>query len=143
MDHGPAEISLGGSRLKRFMENIEKVTQSIPSPTECRAPNGSTQSSTQNGIIDGEKAGGGAVWEEMLTTGISFLEKLAKALAPGTTNTPNTTHGGAPSLSAASRARVERDPKTGEAHLRIPLPKPEVLEKLTEIARTLVQSIRI
>ncbi len=144
LDGGQDEVFMGGTRLKRFMESVEKVTTSIPQPMPIEPP------AAGDGVPAGERrarAKGGApgepdetgtptsrspqetMWTEVLATGVSLLNRWVKTLAA-----PGPAGQGA---SAATGARVCRDTPDGPAYVRLPLPEPEVLEKLVGLLSAL------
>ena len=65
-----------------------------------------------------------------LTTGLSFLDKLGQALQAGKAASTQPSAPGIASL-------VERDSATGQPYLRLPIPKPEVLQKVVDVLSAL------
>jgi hypothetical protein len=152
LDGGVGEISLGGTRLTRFMKEVENVTGEmgtggvvssseetvialpIPEP-----PSGSAQmegkSLDREGREVGEKrmAASRAVsdpWGVLSETLMAVGSQLAAALR-ATGSSEETAH-----------PWVERDPKTGESHLKVPLPPPETAARLGEALSFLASALR-
>jgi hypothetical protein len=153
LDGGSGEISLGGSRLNRFMKDVENVTGNMGegeavTPAE-EAGNSATADAT--GSVPGvpADAGLGAVemamarangngagaasrdtasdpWQALIQVGAQFLAGLAA------TNNPNPT----------AHPWIERDPATGAQNLKIPLPPPETARQLANALSALADSLR-
>jgi hypothetical protein len=143
LDGGEKEIFLGGSRLNRFMETVEKATAAIPPPTMNEKPEPVVE---QDGALDGDgeaadvravtsavstthavpAAGGEEFWSGLLQTGLTVLEQLASAsrgpAAPGA-STP------AKAPSAQGVSFIHRDERTGENYFKLPVPNPEILDR--------------
>ena len=124
LDGGEREVFLGGSRLSRFMDAVEKTTTAIASPPGASISRDHVGEATPH--IEAEPRAGATVtapaapsagdWAALMQTGLAWLEQLA-------------------AVSAASRDGradglrfVHRDPQTGEDYVRIPVPSPEVLD---------------
>jgi hypothetical protein len=151
LDGGGGEISLGGSRLNRFMKEVENVTGSM-GEGEAVAPAEEVKSSvTANyaGSVDdvnedvnigaGEMAiartgGSGASprdtgpdpWQALVQVGAQFIAALAAA------NDPN----------APTHPWIARDPATGVQNLKMPLPAPETARQLANALSALADSLR-
>ncbi len=154
LDGGQDEVFLGGSRLSRFMETVEKATGSIP-PQEPAALAGPADG-RREALGDGRAAaarrqlegpGRGALepsvevapqeaWGELLAAGMSFLEKLGQAAAGGTH--PSRRSGQQAGPPALPPQLVERDETTGRPCLKLPLPEPDVMAKLADALTTLL-----
>lgn len=134
LDDGDKEVFMGGSRLNRFMETVEKATSGIPTtplePPPIRAPErrqraaGPTSSAPRPQDND--------PWAGLLQTGLALLENLAAATRPPNHATTQTT---GPRL-------VQRDPETGEAFLRLPMPDPETLDRLLQSVGIVLERFR-
>ena len=104
LDGGDKEVFLGGSRLTKFIETVEKATSSIPASSVDDAPrpepeqapaanarngNGDTSGDGIEGSADGNEQlqrvtaptaePGEDVWSGLLQTGLTLLEQLATA----------------------------------------------------------------
>ena len=75
------------------------------------------------------------VWEDIVTAGVSFLEKLGQALAAAR-NTPPDAAGG----NTAASAPIARDARTGRPCLQLPLPDPETLQKISDVLAALARN---
>ncbi len=133
LDKGQSEVFLGGTRLKRFMDSVDKATTAIPQPAPqepAESDNGDETESVEDVTSSEQQA-----WDDLVSTGLSFLDKLGQALRNPT---------GQPSESAASilaNVKTERDPSTGQQHLKVPIPKRETLEHLINVIKTFSERI--
>jgi hypothetical protein len=148
LDGGIGEISLGGSRLNRFMKDVENVTGHMGegdavSPSE---ETGSVSSATANepveAIITEEKVASGAEAQEAEGTVsrqsnsdpwgalLQFGSQLVTALTA--------TNAG----ESASHPWIERDPATGTRSLKVPLPPPETAKRLADALSVLADTLR-
>jgi superfamily II DNA or RNA helicase len=149
LDGGESSVALGGTRLKRFMESVEKVTAAIPSPpqtdphlppavhataavartdsretSDAGSPIASATDSAQTRVWSSPGARGEAAGQsplnDLLATGLTFLRQLESAL-PEEESRP-----------AGRRAApsIDLDPATGEPVLRLPLPRRSSLARL-------------
>jgi SNF2 family DNA or RNA helicase len=150
LDGGSGEISLGGSRLNRFMKDVENVTGSM-GEGEAVAPAeevtniaiaddaGSVDEVNEDvNIGDGERVAqtegfgaprrdtGSDAWQALAQVGAQLIAALAAA------NNPN----------AAAHPWIERDPTTGVQNLKIPLPAPEAARQLANALSALADSLR-
>jgi superfamily II DNA or RNA helicase len=151
LDGGSAEISFGGSRLNRFMKDVENVT-GLMGESEAVTPDEEVRNiatavdaafvENSNADIDAgavEMAiartdGAGAPprdsspdpWQALAQVGTQFIAALAAA------NDPN----------AAAHPWIERDPTTGVQSLKMPLPPPETARQLANALSALADSLR-
>jgi superfamily II DNA or RNA helicase len=151
LDGGSGEISLGGSRLSRFMKDVENVTgrmgegEAVTSAEEVRnivtaddAGSGEDANANVN-VGAGETAiaqadGAGASsrdagpdpWQALVQVGAQFIAALAA------TNDP----------SAPAHPWIERDPATGAQNLKMPLPPPETARQLANTLSALADTLR-
>jgi hypothetical protein len=151
LDGGSGEISLGGSRLNRFMKDVENVTGSMGegqavTPAEevsnivTAGDAGSLEDvNADDGIGTGEMAvvrtdGSGVPprdtgpdpWQALMQVGAQFIAALAAA------NDPN----------ASAHPWIERDPVTGAQNLKMPLPPPETARQLANVLSAFADSLR-
>jgi hypothetical protein len=147
LDGGSGEISLGGSRLNRFMEDVENVTGSMGegeavTPAEEVGSIAAAQSAASDGDADastGEMAtartnGSAAAprhtdpdpWQALAQVGTQFIAALAAA------NNPN----------APAHPWIERDKSTGVQHLKMPLPPPDTTRQIANALVALADSLR-
>lgn len=159
LDGGEDRVSLGGTRLKRFMESVDQVTQSIPEPMP--EPSGSVMEDLES-ILDQaaahdersasmeKKPSVASVrkrqgWEDAISAGFTFAEKLLQALlgnrgeiAPGKTGPEKDSDAISPTKIFESF--VERDAQTGQGFLKIPMPTDDALEKIAGFVESLLKS---
>jgi superfamily II DNA or RNA helicase len=152
LDGGSGEISLGGSRLNRFMKDVENVTGSMGeggavTPAEevkniVTADDTGSSGEDVNADVSigaGEMAiawtgGSGAPsrdtgpdpWQALVQIGAQLISALASA------NNPNT----------AAHPWIERDPATGAQNLKMPLPAPETARQLANALSALAEALR-
>lgn len=106
----------------------------MPTPAEAAQD---TASADQQAPIEPEVApppqAKEASWDDLVTTGLSFLDRLSQALS----DTPARTGKGP----ATPAMHVETDAQTGQSYLKLPLPAKDVLRGfaglLTELAKRL------
>jgi superfamily II DNA or RNA helicase len=159
LDGGEDRVLLGGTRLTRFMESVEKAAGAIPAPmppedaaSRAEAAEGLTETKDDR---EAAKAAGGngrrprameaagtpapaGGLGDLLAAGLSFLDRLGKTLNA-------TPEGGAKRRAAAAPAAdtlVARDPKTGQAYLKLPVPTGETLKKLSEALGALARALQ-
>jgi hypothetical protein len=151
LDGGSSEISLGGSRLNRFMKDVENVTGSMgeseavtPAEEVTNVVTVDTAQSTEEANVDmgvgargtafaradGAEAPPFAVgadpWQALAQVGAQFVAALAAA------NNPD----------PRAHPWIERDPTTGVRSLRMPLPPPETAKQLANVLSSLADSLR-
>jgi hypothetical protein len=148
LDGGSGEISLGGSRLNRFLKDVESVTGTMGageaiSPAEELGGGGPGGQSVD--AVDGDPdvgadaaatAPAGAAeprlrdessdpWQLLLQMGAQLIGTIAGANDSG------------------SPARwIERDPRTGAQTLRVPLPQPEMAKQLADVLSAVAENLR-
>ncbi len=140
LDGGDKQVLLEGGRLKRFMDTVEKATESIPQPA-AQDP----QESNGHGATTGdasapadetrsESPGAPNPWSGLLETGLTMLQHFAAASQPS---------GAASAASpAAGVSFVHRDERTGESYLKFPVPRPEVLDQVFTAVSALLERFR-
>ncbi len=148
LDGGTGEISLGGSRLNRFMKDVENVTGHMGegetvSPAE-EAGNVATESGAEPVEAMAEEGNvdiGVAVQKTDDTTPsqanvdpwgalLQFGSQLVTALTA-------TNDGG-----TAPHPWIERDPATGSRSLKVPLPPPESAKRIADALTVLADTLR-
>ena len=123
LDGGRDEVFLGGTRLKRFMDSVDKVTQAIP---ESMPPQAEIKEPAPERAPEGEPAAAAPTqpdWTELLSAGLSFLDKLGRASSAGA-KTPS---------QVRPKVEIETDASTGQQHLKLPVPSKEVLQGLANL----------
>jgi len=144
LDGGSGEISLGGSRLNRFMKEVESVTGNIgdgeamtPAEEVMNAVTTDGTGSVKNvagatAVAPTDRAAtpprdaGSDPWQALAQVGSQFIAALAVA------GNPN----------AAVHPWIERDRTTGTQHLKIPLPAPETARQLANVLSVLADTLR-
>ena len=151
LDGGSGEISLGGSRLSRFMKDVENVTgrmgggEAVTSAEEIRnvvsvddaGPGedanadvnvgaGETAVTQTDGAGAPPREAGSDPWQALAQVGAQFIAALAAANDP----------------SAPAHPWIERDPATGAQNLKMPLPPPETARQLANALSALADTLR-
>jgi superfamily II DNA or RNA helicase len=129
LDGGKNEISLGGTRLKQFMETVEKATAQIPPamPPLPETAKPEDEFAKAGGAEKAEAAPAGrpqSAWSDLIATGLSFLQQLAQAAT-------------ADAAKAPGDALIGRDERTGERYLKLPMPNPETLKQIGGLLQAL------
>src|SRR5262249_22473116 len=137
LDGGEKEVFLGGSRLTKFMETVEKAAAAIPEPTyedETGAlrPVREAEAEPEAAEAEPEPAAPPALgpaaadpWSGLLQNGLAILEQVTAAARP---QAPAGAGNG-----LALPGLVARDERTGETYLKLPMPKPEVLDRALQV----------
>jgi superfamily II DNA or RNA helicase len=149
LDGGQDEVFMGGTRLNRFMESVEKATGSIsqPMPQERKATVAAEEAEVAKRAKAAETGEAGQptkpspapheqLWADVLSTGMSLLEKLGQAFGAGQTapSGPSARSAGT-ALAPAEMLTglVARDEPTGQPYLKLPLPGPQTMQKIVEL----------
>ena len=155
LDGGQSEISLGGSRLSRFMREVESVTgrmgegeamvpaeeaasvasAPVESPVEAAAADESAVTgdiasaanvSAPEAAVPAAQEAGVDPWGLLLQAGAQLVSALRAAGDAGPTSHP----------------WLERDPATGACSLRLPLPPPQTARRLADALSVIADSLR-
>jgi superfamily II DNA or RNA helicase len=150
LDGGSSEISLGGSRLNRFMKEVENVTgrmgesaavtpaEEVGSATAAAEDGGRAEDATADveiGAVDIARSNGSAAprddtgsnpWLPVVQLGAQLVAALAPANDP----------------KAPAHPWIERDPATGARSLKMPLPPPETARQLADALSALADGLR-
>ena len=132
LDGGETEVFLGGSRLNKFMETVESTTKAIPEAmAEDAAAPAEREPSPRAAKAEVDAGAAPAPppadpWAGLLQTGMALLQQFAARPAAA---------GGLASL-------VNRDERTGETYLKVPVAKPEVLDQALKAFDMLLQGLR-
>ncbi|MBK6350993.1 MAG: DEAD/DEAH box helicase [Proteobacteria bacterium] len=122
LDGREAEVALGGSRLARFMKEVEAVAGAVP-PAEPIAP---AEEMAAVAAAPAETGESQDPWAALLGAGTQLVDALAAASRPA---------------GEAEHPWVERDARTGQAHLRLPLPAPETVGRIAEVLTGLAAAL--
>jgi superfamily II DNA or RNA helicase len=164
LDGGEKDVFLGGTKLNRFMETVEKVSSAIPEamledaeaaigaeihPDEepprrgrrgrrggrgARSPD--TAPAPMPAAAGGTMVPAADPWGSLLQAGLGLLQQLA-----GATQRPNG-QAAHPAAGNGGPSFLRRDESTGETYLRLPVPPPEVIEQAAQALGSLLQSLR-
>lgn len=129
LDGGKDEVFLGGTRLKRFMDSVDKATNAIPQSISMQANDGTEENrpaieSKKENILETEQRHD---WDSLISTGLLFLDKVGETLL-GKENKSTK-----PVSKLFSELKVEKDKTTGQQQLKIPIPPREVLKGIADI----------
>jgi superfamily II DNA/RNA helicase len=149
LDGGIGEISLGGSRLNRFMKDVENVTGHMgegeavsPSEETGSASSAPTGNEPVEVVNTEEKAASGAKAEEAEgpASGQSNSDPWGALLQFGSqlVTALTATNDG----DSVSHPWIERDPATGSRSLKVPLPPPETAKRLADALSVLAETLR-
>jgi superfamily II DNA or RNA helicase len=133
LDKGKDEVFLGGTRLKQFMDSVDKATGAIPEPMPQQTASGGNGDAVEEEISIGAKEEPRAkitqeqAWDDLVSTGLSFLDKLGRTLL-GQEAQPQQ-----PGSNVSSGLKIETDKATGQRHLRLPIPKKEILQGIASL----------
>jgi superfamily II DNA or RNA helicase len=144
LDGGERDVFLGGDRLKRFIESVEKVTTAIPEPLVEEAPrapasDGPGEDGTaRTASSDGRTlAADGAPLASLLKTGVQLVEQLLMAA--------RAQDGGQSSEGDGARPRpfeTVRDERTGDRYIKIRIPAPNVVDRVAQSLQALLESLQ-
>ena len=131
LDGGQDAVFLGGTRLKRFMESVETATGTIARPTHAPAPPETAPLAPPAAPSAGPAAAPEQLWSDLATAGQALLQGLGRMFAAGTG------HGASSNSDRPSAGPpaglLERDERTGQTYVKLPMPDPETLQKLVDV----------
>lgn len=128
LDDGQSEVFLGGTRLKRFMESVEKASGSIP-PSMPQQTESSPDDNAEEAVPSARASSTASPqpqqpnWSDLLSAGVSLLEKLGQTL--GANRQGN--EGRSPN------ALIANDETTGQPYLKFPLPDGDTMRKIADL----------
>jgi Helicase conserved C-terminal domain len=151
LDGGSGEISLGGSRLNRFMKDVENVTGNMgegeavapaeevgrivaaddarpveDANAEADIDARATAVAPADGFVASPRDTDPDPWQALVQIGTNLIGALVAA------NGHN----------ASAHPWIERDPATGAQNLKMPLPPPETVRQLADTLSALADSLR-
>lgn len=143
LDGGEKEVFLGGSRLNKFMETVEKTTAGIPAAVteDAAAARAGAAIATEEVRAEAPVAAppaaatapAGDPWQSLIASGLTILQDLVTATrAPAAASQPR----------GDGLSIVRRDPASGESYLHLPMPSGETLERLLGAVGTLLEKFR-
>ncbi len=130
LDKGKDEVFLGGTRLKRFMDSIDKATGAIPEPMPQQAKaGGDGRSIEEEASITAKKRKAAEsepeqAWNDIISAGLTFFDKLGQTLLKGE---------GQPSTKTFPGLEIETDKATGQRHLKVAIPKKETIQGIVNL----------
>ena len=139
LDGGAPNISFGGTKLNKFMETVESVTSTIteaPANNDAREAlsefDGASKPTNQRNKSEesGEEKSAPAdnPWSGLLQAGMALLQQMSP---------PKNGE-----LKSTVKPLVQRDAKTGESFLRLPVPAPDVVEQALKALGSLLEGLR-
>jgi len=153
LDGGTGEISLGGSRLNRFMKDVENVTghmgegEAMTPVEEAAGVTTATEAASVPEANAETKVGAGETaiaahgeqnapeqpprnaadpWQALAQIGTQLVSALGAASSPA----------------AQTHPWIERDPHTGAQSLKVPLPPPEAAGQIADALSMLANALR-
>lgn len=132
LDGGEKEVFLGGSRLTKFMETVEKTTTSIPRPQAERPESEARAERDEARGRDTQvkpAPTSDSPWAGLLQGGLALLQQLA---------TPPKENG----KRGEARYGLVRDERTGERYVKLPAPPPELLGNLTQMLASFARMLQ-
>jgi len=144
LDGGEDEVFLGGTKLKKFMETVEKVAGAIPEPMPKQedTPKAEEVVADDAALVEdqiparpsrGERQD---AWQELIASGVDFISKLGQVLqAPAARDTSI-------AQPAVPASFVAKDEKTGEAYIRLPMPEPDTIKKIVDVIGALANTFQ-
>jgi len=130
LDDGAKEVFLGGTKLQRFMQTVERATGAISPSDPGEQAVAAEQpvapaASTTDVVRDEASAPRAHQWSSHLEQGVAFLDGLVAAAA---NDAASDTRGDA--RPHDRRSLVRRDVTTGERYLHLSMPSQEVLHRI-------------
>ena len=132
LDIGEDSIFIGKSRLKKFMESVETVTDAIPQ-TDHETPTAEPELSveTEAAPEPGAPEAASEPWQELLTSGAAFLQALGNGISSvQRTGKPDWTR------------LIETDKRTGKPCLKIPLPDKQLIQSALPAINSLLGTLK-
>jgi len=133
LDKGKDEVFLGGTRLKRFMDSIDKATSAIPEqmPQQAKA-GGDGDGVEEEASITTEKHKIAAsepeqAWNDIISAGLTFLDKIGQTLLKEEDGPDKPSKKNVPGL------EIETDKTTGQRHLKVAIPKKETIQQIANL----------
>jgi len=140
LDGGEDSIFMGEDRLKRFMKQVESITQAVP-PTVPEAPEppeeAEEEPEEEAAVVTRGKREPAAPspapspFQPLIEAGAAFLRQLGDTLAGGRER------GASPAASL-----IETDQRTGRSYLRIPVPDPKLIQTAVSALAPLAEFLK-
>lgn len=162
LDGGEKNVFLGGSKLKKFMETVDKITGHMPAPVAEEATESAQTSHASVSVYQETPApepsslptardsyGRNGHQQQQPATLVSSEHSLASVLQQGLSIMQQLASDSQPlsdeegTTRAYSKGiRVDRDEYTGQSYLRLPVPDPEVLSNAWQAIGKLLESLQ-
>ena len=171
LDGGKDEVFMGGSKLKKFMETVDKATTPLYDPLPCdpeeppAARGNGRPAADSAGVTPGRDtptftdkpraadtgqptsaphAPPADAWTDVISAGMQLLEKFTQAIgeppaATGAKRSKPSLAKKLPSGVALPSSLLARDEKTGQSYVKLPMPEPEVVQKIIEVLGALAK----
>ena len=153
LDGGTGEISLGGSRLNRFMKDVENVTGHMG---EGEAMTPAEEAAGVTTVIEAASVPEAHAETKVGAGGTAIPEPVSETSPdPATRNESDSWQaltqlgaqlvaalGAAGNPAAPAHPWIERDPHTGAQSLKLPLPPPETAGKIADVLSMLANTLR-
>jgi hypothetical protein len=130
LEEGQEEVFLGGTRLKRFMDSVDKATSAIPEGRKSFVAKPTQGSQPHDPSLSPEQE----VWTTLIQAGQALFNGLAASMPAAAAETRTKT---SPAIS--SGPRLEKDKNTGEPYLKLPLPSGDTLKTLAQALTALAE----
>ncbi len=130
LEEGQEEVFLGGTRLNRFMDSVDKATSAIPGNRESSMAKPTKESQPTDPSPSPEQE----VWTTLIQAGQALFNGLAANMPSAAAG--STTQAG-PKIN--SGPRLEKDTDTGEPYLKLPLPSGDTLKTLAQVLTALAE----
>jgi superfamily II DNA or RNA helicase len=136
LDGGQDEVFLGGTRLTRFMESVERAAGAISQPEVGQAQETIENKTVRSEYTHAAPGSGHELWAGLISSCRTLLAGLEQTLAkPTNVADPSSSPTGVRAL------WVERDERTGTPYLKLPLPGPEVLRTIADTLSALTRGM--
>ena len=138
LDGGEDEVFLGGTKLKKFMETVDRVTDNIPGsmPAHEEPPTAADESIKEETLASEKEktprqpsGQPQEVWNDLISTGLDFIGKLGQAMQQPESESP-------------AKQFIGKDEKTGETYLKLPMPDQDTLNQVSEAVKPLLNLLR-
>lgn len=141
LDGGESEVFLGGSRLAKFMESVDAVTDgAVQAESEEKKVTPRTQPAPVAKTPAATEPSATAVstpsnpWTPLLSAGLKLVEALTAA-------PPSNGGGNGGEKAATASTLIEIDARTGRSYLKLPMPEPQVVQQLSDALSRLIAGL--
>jgi superfamily II DNA/RNA helicase len=144
LDGGEREVFLGGSRLNKFMETVESATSAIPEPLIEDAEEALRFPVEPDRVPPPPepRSGKGGRRSQATAPPAPLPVPLAAESESEELTKPQPRTEAAANGATRVKSLVQRDEKTGENYLRLPVPPPEVLDQALQAFGNFLKGLR-